>query len=402
MNSTTAASQIAAQWANPSDIFSLLLLVGGDVIQKSLAQFHAYRVRPVAFSFGWVAYAFTALLAAVARLKVMPDPDCPAILIDCRQQQRIENQSWLLGRLLRAHHSWKSLGGTEESSSPEMGREGPVSASASDKFRGTADNTTHGRKGLTVYVYETVAEDKRKPGVPRNDLAYYSGFAVTLVQLGIAAIPIGLYLEWEIFAITAAGSLLAYANGYLFSLSQGTPRKLSTKTSYVLVQPGTSEAVVIKMNPDDMRLDDLANIEGGAAATTVLGSAILLVLWASLLITVSGLKNHTWFIVAVGATGMLQNILIAGTPRAPDTMGIHLRSDDKISGRKFMQTLMNLEIRHRRTGAALLPVYPLYMRKSEREWWERASVINEDHRGEDPVHPSEYDMLDSDTFGIVA
>lgn len=50
-----AAQDLTGQWRSPGDIFSLLLLVGGDIIQKALAQFSMRKFRPVAFSFGWVA-----------------------------------------------------------------------------------------------------------------------------------------------------------------------------------------------------------------------------------------------------------------------------------------------------------------------------------------------------------
>ncbi|PNP59123.1 hypothetical protein THARTR1_01371 [Trichoderma harzianum] len=67
----TTANDFHDQWTNSSDIFSLLLLVGGDVIQKALAQFTLNRFRPMAFSFGWVAYAFSHLLFAVGNLKAL-------------------------------------------------------------------------------------------------------------------------------------------------------------------------------------------------------------------------------------------------------------------------------------------------------------------------------------------
>lgn len=64
LNNTGSSSQILAQWHNPNDILSLLLLLGPDVIQKSLAQLSGTKIVPVAFSFGWVAYAVTALISA--------------------------------------------------------------------------------------------------------------------------------------------------------------------------------------------------------------------------------------------------------------------------------------------------------------------------------------------------
>jgi len=45
------------QWHNPSDIFTILLIIGGEVVQIAIAQLCAgpipYLV-PVTFSFGWV------------------------------------------------------------------------------------------------------------------------------------------------------------------------------------------------------------------------------------------------------------------------------------------------------------------------------------------------------------
>jgi hypothetical protein len=103
----SVANDFKAQWKNSSDTFSLLLLVGGDVIQKAMAQFNGRRYRPIAFSFGWVAYAFSALMFAVGHLKILPDPDCPSTVINCRSGYASTNQSWILGRLIRHHTTWR-------------------------------------------------------------------------------------------------------------------------------------------------------------------------------------------------------------------------------------------------------------------------------------------------------
>ena len=45
------------QWRNPSDIFTILLIIGGEVVQVAIAQLCAGPVpslAPVTFSFGWV------------------------------------------------------------------------------------------------------------------------------------------------------------------------------------------------------------------------------------------------------------------------------------------------------------------------------------------------------------
>lgn len=60
----TSVLELKGQWRNPSDILSLLLLLGPDVIQRALAQLAGRRVTPVAFSFGWAAYSIGALISA--------------------------------------------------------------------------------------------------------------------------------------------------------------------------------------------------------------------------------------------------------------------------------------------------------------------------------------------------
>ena len=63
--SVTSVSEFKKQWNNPSDILSLLLLLGPDVIQLALAQLVGRRITPVAFSFGWAAYSISALFSAI-------------------------------------------------------------------------------------------------------------------------------------------------------------------------------------------------------------------------------------------------------------------------------------------------------------------------------------------------
>jgi hypothetical protein len=64
-NPSTVSDYLAAQLHNPNDILSILLLLGPDVIQRAIAQLVGRKITPVAFSFGWVAYAVGALLSAV-------------------------------------------------------------------------------------------------------------------------------------------------------------------------------------------------------------------------------------------------------------------------------------------------------------------------------------------------
>lgn len=59
----SAPAEFHQQWRNPSDIFSLLLIIGPDIIKAALAQQAGYFITPAVFSFGWMAYAFNTLLS---------------------------------------------------------------------------------------------------------------------------------------------------------------------------------------------------------------------------------------------------------------------------------------------------------------------------------------------------
>ena len=112
----TPQEELQEQWANPSDILSLLLLVGGDVVQKAIAQMVGPQIRqyrspwnasiaPVAFSFGWVAHGFSNLLAACGDMRLMPTGDPPAIFVNCGNGYVRETRSWVQSCLLRDHVS---------------------------------------------------------------------------------------------------------------------------------------------------------------------------------------------------------------------------------------------------------------------------------------------------------
>ena len=51
---SSSAAELGAQWRNPSDIFTVLLIIGGNVVQAAVAQLSGGRLTPVSFSFGWV------------------------------------------------------------------------------------------------------------------------------------------------------------------------------------------------------------------------------------------------------------------------------------------------------------------------------------------------------------
>jgi hypothetical protein len=132
MNNTpsTTIDELRQQWINPGDILSLLLLIGGDVVQKPIAQLSGRTLKPFGrngpeINITPVAYGFTNLLSAIGEKKLMPETDCPSIVVNCENGHTRSNKSWILGRLLRDHEArhevdpTNPLDGQLSSSSPK-------------------------------------------------------------------------------------------------------------------------------------------------------------------------------------------------------------------------------------------------------------------------------------------
>lgn len=360
----TTANDFRDQWTNPSDIFSLLLLVGGDVIQKALAQFTLNRFRPMAFSFGWVAYAFSHLLFAVGNLKALPDPDCPCTITKASSLPTTSaNQSWLLGRLVRNHEYWR----------------GPLIEEALKSGRISDPEPFYGGKELPsflqIFVYKFVQSSPINRSLSK-DWPWFSGLITTLIQLGIAAIPAGLYGEWAILLITAGGTALAYATAHYSGYSTFiSSRTLSGRKVFTLTEGnGSRNAIVlIKDKGIGVDLEHLTQVDftGGSQILRIVAASVQLVFWVALLITVSGLKTHTWFMVAVGALGMMQNLVLAGAPRTPEALGIPVQLEQVVWLPRLMDTLLALEASVPYAGKALLPIYfPGGLRQDEIGRWE--------------------------------
>lgn len=65
------SNDLSSQWRDPSDVFSVLLILGRDVIRMALVALSGRVITPVAFSFGWVAYAISALLSVISENRLV-------------------------------------------------------------------------------------------------------------------------------------------------------------------------------------------------------------------------------------------------------------------------------------------------------------------------------------------
>jgi hypothetical protein len=294
---------------NPQDILSLLLLIGADIIRKAIAQLAGRTIRPfgskgpeiaitpVAFSFGWVAYGFANLLSAVGEKQLMPTSDCPSIVVNCETAHVRTNHSWILGRLLRDHE-------------------------ASFKVDPT-DYTAKGRaESVRIDIFEL-----RPSSLPQIDLLWCFGWLAIISQLVLAMIPRILYGDWGVMMIVMCGNMLVLFTCILpqWKREKWAGRKLKTdKTTCLTRGNGYLHIMVIIGSQGCWDLETLATSVSASRPETALVSFILAILWTALLISVSGLKEHTWYLVGIGGLGMVQNIHAAGSARKPGTMDLHL------------------------------------------------------------------------------
>lgn len=171
------SSRIANQWENPSDVLTVLLIIGGDIVQKALAQLSGGKFVPVAFSFGWVSYSINALLVAYGDSTLIPSTTYPSTIINVKSGYARFNYSWLLNRVLR---------GVESSLKP-------LDAA------------------LCVSVYRC----KPYTGQTLYDWLWWSGVMTMGFQLAISGIPFAVYSDWSILLVTITGTLLALVGGGL-------------------------------------------------------------------------------------------------------------------------------------------------------------------------------------------
>ncbi|GFF87114.1 hypothetical protein IFM61606_02822 [Aspergillus udagawae] len=379
---TSAA--FADEWSNPSNYaFTILLLVGGDLIHRALAQLAGGWTTPVAFSFGWVSYAASSVCSALGEYRLMPDADTPCSLINGKNGYVRGNNSWVLGRIMRDYEYWmgepvrektESLIKArwefdqqhEERTSPGSGRRVPRPSQA----------------GLVVSLWQP--STKQPHGEPGHDLLHWSGVIATVVQLGIAAVPVGLRGDWGVMLVTAAAIILCYSTGALphWKVEKWACRRLAArdKKNFILTRGnGSQHAIAIISNGHGLDLEDLATgfAKINSPPITLFSQLAIIslgLLWVALLITASALQKDSWYLIAVGGIGMLQNIFVAGWKRTPAAYGVPLEFIGVVGEVKVMQTLMEVERRYEKLGKSMLGTFfPGDLRDSEVKEWEAIS-----------------------------
>lgn len=381
-NASSTWQQLVTQWTHPSDVLSVLLIIGGDIVQTALAQTSGEWFTPVCFSFGWVAYSFTALINIIGEGRLLPQPDYPVKVFNLQSGYTRENKNWVIGRLLRDNEAFVSK------------------------------NHVLGNDGLRISIYDALpASEARKIG--RSQIF---GLAVIIVQHGIAAIPLGIDGEWGILLVTAAGTCLALVAGALPQWkAEKLPNRQKTKKSFALTSGnGSRDIMVIHGCGEGLDLEELSASESPRTGrpwekfpllSTIVrdpegrplrrvGSdlqvrearsvwefplgfwitrvvcALQSLCWLALLITVAGLKTNTWYLLLVGGIGMFQNAVLAAVERRPARRNLPLVLRDTIKTKKVMDGLMDLEVTYPGSGRHLAyEFFPGKLRKQEESWW---------------------------------
>ncbi|KAI1075793.1 hypothetical protein F5B20DRAFT_373581 [Whalleya microplaca] len=307
MSSTT--ERLRNQWVNPGDILSLLLLIGGDIVQKAIAQLVGYKLRlpgkrtpvlfitPVAFSFGWAAFAFTNLMRAIGDMRLMPTNDNPSILVSCSNGFVRETRSWVLGRLLRDHEIKRNV----DTRPAEEGGRG---------------------ESIRIDIFNLGPASR-----PNCDFVWWVGWAAVFAQIVIAVIPCVLYSDYGVMMITLSGNLLAMITCSMPQWAQEKwpgPKIEHEKVTCLTRGNGHLRIMVFIGAPGSWDLEYLSTGTSVARPETRWISLLLAILWTCLLISISGLTEHTWFLVWVGGIGMLQNVFAAGKPRESGASDLHI------------------------------------------------------------------------------
>ncbi|KAL9039865.1 MAG: hypothetical protein Q9180_002272 [Flavoplaca navasiana] len=312
--------EFADQWRNPSDILTLLLVIGGDVVQQAIAQLFGHYIQahhngprfyltPVAFSFGWVGYAFSSLASVIGDKALMPStPDCPSKIINCDTGYSRINRSWLLGRILR---------------DCELEAEKDLALEYSDSV------SVARRISLRIDIFEV-----RENLQPHIDRVWLLGWLTIFVQAMVSIVPWARNGDWGICLITVMGSAFALLVGGLrqWNLEKWAGRRLTrlgdnkvkTKTVCLTRGNGHRYAMLLVGRGTAWDLEAMATAKPDPMPETPYMLGIMAVLWSCLLVAVSGLKRNTWFLVLIGAMGMVQNIYAGAAKRPPGALNMNI------------------------------------------------------------------------------
>ncbi|ROW11819.1 hypothetical protein VPNG_05011 [Cytospora leucostoma] len=387
-------TQLKDQWANPADVLTVLMIIGGDVVRTALAQSTGTLFTPVCFSFGWVAYAFMALIAVIGDGRLLPPPDYAVKVFNLNSGYVRDNKNWVIGRIMRDHE-----------------------AKISKAYRC--------ERGIRITIYDA----KRNKNVWTKfsyDWTHVFGLFWMVVQLAVAAIPAGIDGDWTVLLVTGVGTCLALVHS---ALPQWTAEKLPNRqhANFIFALTtgnGSKDIMIVKGQGCCLHLEEFAVtdtprnarpwekfskykpldvVSPGKPLTrtasgfllygtrealgiplafwiTLLTSVSQTLIWLALLITVASIRSHTWYLLLVGCIGMFQNGIIAAIERPPSARNLPISrtidgpvaKDGVIIRDRVMDALMDLTVELGSMDYVrplVREFFPGSLRPEEHDWW---------------------------------
>ena len=226
----------------------------------------------------------------------MPEPDCNCYAINGKSGYSRRNSSWVIGRIVRDFDKWKSKE-VDQKLDAIINKEWE---DIKTKANGAYEAERPRQAGLCISIYKSTTNKKAQRLL--YDGIYFLGFFVAFLQLGIAAIPCGVYGDWGILMVTVCGICLSWITAGLpqWRNEKWACRRLDADSNKKVVLTrgnGSQHAIVILPAKDAPDLEDLAggqlNVDASMSSRTRLTISILIVLWILLLIAAAGLDGHT-------------------------------------------------------------------------------------------------------------
>ncbi|KAJ8107492.1 hypothetical protein OPT61_g8828 [Boeremia exigua] len=276
----------------------------------------------------------------------------------------------------------------------------------------------HAGNGIRISIYCAKSRENKKWDTHTNSSVLW--LAITLLQIGIAAIPLVRHRDWGVFLVTGSGILASILAGALpqWRIEKTPLRQRSYKYIALTSGNGSRDIMVIYGAGEAFDLEELAAAESPRCDRlwetikmfshpvldefkqpqkhrdgsemrvtrmfhglprglwlTRIASFFQVVFWLALLITVAGLESHSWYLVAVGSIGMMQNAMLAAAPRRPERRGLPLTLVDTIATKKVMDGLMDLEATIYGAGQVLRDeFFPGCLHEDEVRWWSGIAV----------------------------
>ncbi|KAF5241795.1 hypothetical protein FANTH_9011 [Fusarium anthophilum] len=395
----STSNNLASQWVNPSDVSTILFVLGGDVVQKAYSQATGKIYVPVCFSFGCVAYAFVALVGIIGDGRLLAPPDYPCKVLNLKSGYLRENKNFIIGRLLRDLEAIET-------------REANIAAE-DQGFDGSS-------YALKITVFEAMWNKNERTEFSWGWI-HIVGIVITLIQLTLAFIPFIVSRTWSVLLITVAGILLVQWTGLLPQWrAEKLPNRQRSDQVYAITSGnGSREVMVIRGSGNCLDLESLAASqsprngrpwekflwlsrpqEGRDRDLSVIrrntmlrkakrsdtwlfrgvpigfiitqaSCACLSVLWLLLLVNVSarGEFPDSWCLLGVGGLGMFQNAWLAAKELTPESRNIPLKRVDQVTGRKAMDCIMDFHSTYNLGEPLRDEFFPGALRPDEEAWW---------------------------------